>query len=203
MNFFLQYEHKISDLQSNSQNDLAVKLNSGKPVSHCLTWVAFSLIWVMLGDSSVNSLSKQLVSLSPFSFGTYGGVTFPWRGHSYNQNLYDPSQEPARMQSSPCHGSRGVPSLLWLHLQSQSFAWGPELVGFKRSGWYLHMYLPLPVVHSQTPGLPLIFPKQYENWLICFLSFLETNIFCREDHSASFDLLENCITTSVEGRSAH
>ena len=77
VNFFLQYEHKISDLQSNSQNDLAVKLNSGKPVSHCLTWVAFSLIWVMLGDSSVNSLSKQLVSPSPFSFGTYGGVTFP------------------------------------------------------------------------------------------------------------------------------
>ena len=68
---------EIVYIANNFQNNLAVKLNSGKPVSHCLTWVAFSLIWVMLGDSSVNSLSKQLVSLSPFSFGTYGGVTFP------------------------------------------------------------------------------------------------------------------------------
>ena len=134
---FACYELKLN--QSNFQNFLAVKLNSGKPVSHCLTWFAFSLIWVMLGDSSVNSLSKQLVSPSPFSLGTYGGVTFPWRGHNYNQNLLELSQKPVRMRSSLCHGSRGAPSLLWLHPPSQSFARAPELVGFKRSGWYMYV----------------------------------------------------------------
>ena len=131
----LSWSRKIVYLIDNFQKDLDVKLNSGKPVSHCLTWFTFSLILVMFGDSSVNSLSKQLVSPSLFSLGTYGGVTFPWRGHNCNGS-YGMVQKPLRMRPSLCRGSKDAPSLLWLHLPSQSVLRGPELQSFKRSDTY-------------------------------------------------------------------
>ena len=108
----------------------ALKLNSGKPVSHCLPSFVFNLIRVMLGGSSVNLLSKQLVSLSLLNLGTKGGVTFPWRQNFFSQSLNKDSQEPAQMRSSLCHGSRSAPSLVWLHRLSQSYTWGPEHIGF-------------------------------------------------------------------------